>query len=292
MAECRTLKLLLVEDNLEDENLIREALIEIEESRQWGRWNSCYLAHVDRLSDAVDVIHGEQFDAILLNLSLPDAPALLETFLEVLSHAGSAPIIVLADEDDLVTAQRLIREGAQDVVVKSELECAPLARSIRHAIERQRRSNGLESAWYLDQLTGVYNRKGFLHIAAHHLRLAQKFAQPASLVVMDFRELSLARDGRDLALIRSAEVSRIVFPEDSIVGRIEPLSLGLLSIGLGAADTQTRADKLGFDIRSAMGDRAEPRLRVAHIDHHSPVGIEELLDNCQRKVAIPAMLAD
>jgi DNA-binding NarL/FixJ family response regulator len=292
VADGRTLKLLLVEDNLEDENLVREALIEVEETRQWGRWNSCYLAHVDTLPDALDCIDGEQFDAILLNLSLPDAPALLDTFLEARSRAGSAPIIVLADEDDPATAQRLIREGAQDVLVKSELECAQLARSIRHAIERQRRAIGLESSWFLDQLTGAYNRRGFLHVAAHHLNLARKFAQTVSLVVMDFPELSASKEASDLALIRAAEVSRTVFPDDCVVGRLEPLRLGLLCVGLSGPNVQTRAGQLGYDIRCALGDRAEPRFRISQIDHHDPSDIEEVLEDRQRKVAIPAMLAD
>ncbi len=43
------------------------------------------------------------------------------------------------DED---LANRLLRDGAQDVLVKAELECAPLARAIRYAIERQRLGRG------------------------------------------------------------------------------------------------------------------------------------------------------
>ena len=48
--------------------------------------------------------------------------------------------MVLADEPDENLANRLLREGAQDVLVKPQIECAPLARSVRYAIERQRRS--------------------------------------------------------------------------------------------------------------------------------------------------------
>lgn len=292
MADSRTLKLLLVEDNIEDENLIREALIEVEEGRQWGRWSSCYLAHADRLSDALDHIRGEQFDAILLNLSLPDAPALLDAFLKVYGRADGAPIVILADEDDPVTAQRLIREGAQDVVVKSELECAPLARSIRHAIERLRRTHGQESRWFLDELTGTYNRKGFLHVGAHLLQLARKFGQPVALAALDFEQMSGAKEASDLALIRAAEVARIIFPEESLVGRLEALSLCVLAVGLSDQDARARASKLTLDLRSALGSRSEPRFRLAHVDRNSPAGIEDLLQNCQREAPIPAMLAD
>ena len=140
MPDSKTLKLLLVEDSLEDEQLLCEALLEIEENRQWCNWRSSSIVPVDRLSDALDCLRRDSFDAVLLNLSLPDSPALLDSFLDVSACAAGTPILVLADEPDENLANRLLREGAQDVLVKSEIECAPLARAIRYAIERQRQA--------------------------------------------------------------------------------------------------------------------------------------------------------
>ncbi|HEX5228002.1 MAG TPA: hypothetical protein VFW44_09840 [Bryobacteraceae bacterium] len=139
MRNSRILKLLIVEDSLEDEQLLCEALLEIEENRLWGNWRSATIEPVDCLSDALDSLRRERSDAILLNLSLPDSPALLDSFVEVADLAQGAPILVLADEPDESLSTTLIREGAQDVLVKAELECVPLARAIRYAIERQRR---------------------------------------------------------------------------------------------------------------------------------------------------------
>ena len=292
MANSRTLKLLLIEDNLEDENLIREALIEVEESRQWGRWNACYLAHADRLSDALDYLQAEQFDAILLNLSLPDPAPLLDAFHTVETNGRGAPIVVLADDDDPVTAQRLIREGAQDVIVKAELECAPLARSIRHAIERHRRFSSMQAQCYRDELTGACNREGFLQMAAHHLGIARRLSQPASLMVVDFREVTGGRDASDLALIRATEVARILFPEDCLIGRVEALRLSLLVIGMNLLEAQACANSLRKDLGAALGDRSVPRLRLIQVNSQSAAGIEDLLPRSERLVAIPAMLAD
>jgi DNA-binding NarL/FixJ family response regulator len=139
VPDSKTLKLLIVEDSLEDEQLLCEALLEIEEHRLWSNWRGSSIVPVDRLADALDCLRRETFHAILLNLSLPDSPALLDSFLGVVARAGSAPVLVLADEPDDNLANRLLREGAQDVLLKSELDCAPLARAIRYAIERQRR---------------------------------------------------------------------------------------------------------------------------------------------------------
>jgi DNA-binding NarL/FixJ family response regulator len=145
VPDPRVLKLLLVEDDLEDEQLLREAFIEIEENRQWCNWRSASIVQVGELADAIDCLREaclrhEAFDIVLLNLSLPDSPSLLDSFLDVHANAHGVPIVVLADEADENLAHRLLREGAQDVVVKPELECALLARSIRYAVERQRRT--------------------------------------------------------------------------------------------------------------------------------------------------------
>ncbi len=140
MRTSKILKLLIVEDSLEDEELLCDALLEIEENRLWSNWQSSSIVPADRLSDALDCLRHDTFDAILLNLSLPDSPALLDSFQDVTAAAEGAPVLVLADEPDENLANRLLRDGAQDVLVKSEIECAPLARAIRYAIERQRRT--------------------------------------------------------------------------------------------------------------------------------------------------------
>lgn len=145
MADPRILKILLVEDDLEDERLLGEAFIEIEENRQWCNWRSASIVRVGQLGDAIEClreacVRHDPFDIVLLNLSLPDSPTLLASFLGIHSWAHGVPIVVLADQADENLAHRLLREGAQDVLVKPELECALLARSIRYAVERQRRA--------------------------------------------------------------------------------------------------------------------------------------------------------
>jgi CheY-like chemotaxis protein len=140
VPDPRILKILLVEDDLEDADLLAEAFVEIEENRQWCNWRTASVVQVGQLADAIDCLRRDRFDIVLLNLSLPDSPTLLDSFVEVHVNAQGVAIVVLADEADENLANRLLREGAQDVLVKPELECAPLARSIRYAVERQRRA--------------------------------------------------------------------------------------------------------------------------------------------------------
>src|SRR5271167_2246959 len=161
-SKCFTL--LAIEDDLEDEALLTEALIEIEEQRLWGNGRRANVVYVDQLSAALDCLRRESFDAVLLNLSLPDSAAPMDTFLETSALALDAPIIVLADEEDQGLATRLIREGAEDVLQKRELECGSLARSIRYAIERRRRNRAAQLAPFADSGTGALSSQGFVTV--------------------------------------------------------------------------------------------------------------------------------
>ena len=291
MADPTILKLLLVEDDLEDENLIREALIEIEEQRQWGSWRTCDLLHVDQLTDAIDCIRSERFDAILLNLSLPDTPSALATLLQAQASANGTPIILLADSDDPALSQRLVREGAQDVIVKGELECALLARAIRYAIERERRWATLASRFFCDELTGACDRQGFLHLAPLYLRLAAANGFPAALILVDLGATPDSNDDLDLLLIRAAEAGRVIFPEASLTGRLDEAKLAVLIVGMSESEARMLARRLHLDISCAFPAAAEPRFAVTMAEGGTPT-IDELLSDCQRKMALPAMLAD
>jgi GGDEF domain-containing protein len=215
VPDSRTIQLLLVEDDPEDEQLLAEALLEIEENRQWCNWCSSSSVPVDRLADALDCLRRLSFDAILLNLSLPDSRSLLDTFLDVRAGldvsacAGCAPILVLADEPDENLANRLLREGAQDVLVKAELDCAPFARAIRYAIERQRRAGAARTSAFADPLTGVLTRDAFLNVAS--------CSGPVESVAL--AEISADRQALDPLLIQAAGALRTVLDPPSVIGR-------------------------------------------------------------------------
>ena len=118
---------MLVEDNLEDEQLLTEAFLEMEETGQWCNWQSPSIVHVEELGDAISCLQRSRFDAVLLNLSLPDSPSLLDSFHQVIDCARDAPIIVLLDEEDENLAHLLLREGAQDAILKPQIDCPALA---------------------------------------------------------------------------------------------------------------------------------------------------------------------
>jgi len=76
-------------------------------------------------------------DLILLDLSLPDSDG-LDTFLSIYNRAPDVPIVVLTALEDETIALTALREGAQDYLIKSEINPRTLIRAVRYAIERKR----------------------------------------------------------------------------------------------------------------------------------------------------------
>jgi len=144
VANNKTLRLLVVEDSFEDERFLRELLEEAAEAGVWPQWMAWEPVFAATAAEACDLAIDGGFDAILLNLSLPDSRVLHETFMAVSSVAPATPILVMADEADDTLEALLLREGAQDFLVKSELDAEPLARLMKHAVERQRHVNSLK----------------------------------------------------------------------------------------------------------------------------------------------------
>ena len=240
MPDPKTIKLLLVEDDLEEEQLLNEAFIEIEENRQWCNWRASSIVHVERLAEALQCLRQEPFDLVLLNLNLPDSPALLDSFVEVNAEARGAPVVVLADEPDENLANRLLREGAQDILVKRELECAPLARAIRYAIERQRRANAVRLSAFDDDLTGTLTRDAFLRLARRYLQLPGSLStrEGGTELVVAFVEVSDDREARDPLLIRAGEILRAAFEPSTLIGRWDRFSFCVLTMGLTSATVE------------------------------------------------------
>jgi len=122
------LRVLLVEDNPADARLVREMLKESHRPVE--------LTHAPRLRDALEFLRTQGFNAILLDLNLPDSEG-MNTFLRARAEAMHAPIVVLTGVADEEVAARAVREGAQDYLVKAEVDGPLLYRSIRYAVERQ-----------------------------------------------------------------------------------------------------------------------------------------------------------
>ncbi|MBW4500598.1 MAG: response regulator [Scytonema hyalinum WJT4-NPBG1] len=132
------MKILLVEDNPGDVRLLQEFLWDVTSVK-------LQLKQAQELEEALNFLEKERFDVILLDLLLPDSEG-LETFLKIHHQAPAIPIIVLTGFDDDTLATRAMQEGAQDYLVKGQVNGDLLVRSMRYAIERQRTEEALRQS--------------------------------------------------------------------------------------------------------------------------------------------------
>ncbi len=129
------LTILVIEDNPGDARLLRETFAEGEHAGVGLEWAPDLRAGLARLAQG-------GIDAVLLDLGLPDSEG-LATFAAVKAQAAELPVIVLTGLDDQALAERAVREGAQDFLVKGQVPAVLLCRSVRYAIERKRAEKAL-----------------------------------------------------------------------------------------------------------------------------------------------------
>jgi DNA-binding NtrC family response regulator len=123
-------RLLLVEDNPGDADLVREML----DSSNSARFE---LSHASRLSDGLTLLAGGGHDVVLLDLGLPDSSG-LETFYGLHAAVPWIPVVVLTGTSDSETGIQAVAAGAQDFLVKGTVDGSTLVRRIRYALERKR----------------------------------------------------------------------------------------------------------------------------------------------------------
>ena len=150
-VDINALKILLIEDNPADADWIGEILIE-------ERLAGLKLQHVNRVNDGLNILSQDYFDAVLLDLSLPDSQG-IDNIGMVKKQAPELPIIVLTSLNDQNMAVKSVRKGAQDYLIKGGFEKELLIRSIRYAIERQRTEATLRQQAERERLMGKMSEK-------------------------------------------------------------------------------------------------------------------------------------
>jgi signal transduction histidine kinase len=125
----KSVSILLVEDNPGDRRLIREMLAEA----GGVKFN---LECAERLQAALEYLGGKKVEAVLLDLGLPDSQG-LETLRKIYSQAPGVPIVVLTGLNDELVGAQAVNNGAQDYLIKGQVDTALLVRTVRYAMERK-----------------------------------------------------------------------------------------------------------------------------------------------------------
>lgn len=130
----RPIRVLIIEDEPSDAALLRLGLT----TERRGRTDPPFeVEHAETLAAGLTRLADGGFDAVLLDLGLPDSTG-LDSVASVYRAAPHIPIIVVTGDDDDHTAIQAIRQGVQDFLPKEKLDRASLRRSLLHGIERAR----------------------------------------------------------------------------------------------------------------------------------------------------------
>lgn len=283
-----TLRVLLAAPESEFAQFLRDVLTELDGARCWGDWVHIEASYGPTWSDAAVTLASGAIDALLLDPDLPDSRG-AETFRRAQAIAPHVPIILLVESASTSIAERMVRDGAQDFLLKAEVDCAPLARAVRNSLDRHRLLTAVRATAMTDSLTGLLSGPAFLTLTDRDRRLAGRLNRRLLVVVAETVVAEAAAKGspdaqrRDLALVESADVLRGLTDSTGLIARLDDSRFGL-------AVWDTDAGSLE-EIRARLASQcAHGRLRfgAAVFDPQHPVSLESLLDQADSELRLAA----
>jgi diguanylate cyclase (GGDEF)-like protein len=277
-------KVLLVEDNQEYAWMLRLILEKTESI-------SFEIAHVEQLQEAFHQVDKQEFDIILLDLTLPDSRG-YNTFCEMYSQAPYIPIVVMTALDDKSLALRAVREGAQDYLVKGDVDASQLVRAIQFALERHQTLENLRRLSLVDELTGILNRRGFLSLAVQHIKIAQRAKRELIMFFADLDGLKQINDKfghneGDNALKRTASILKNTLRSSDLVARMGGDEFTILAIDAPQHNADTILARLQYNLQKSNDTNSRYHLSisigVAQFDlQNNSIDINQMLAQADR----------
>lgn len=251
-GDSPTVTVLLIDDHPEDARRIKEMLVA---DRASSVLPPPRVVQARTLARAMERLREGDVDVALLELSLPDSGG-LETLTTLHDRAPRCPIVVLSERLDEALATRAIRAGAQDYLVKGQVDGGTLSRSLRYAVERKRAEAERDQLARLqgaraEAAQAIHLRDEFLAAAAHELKTPLTVLKGTAQVARRLYERSSGIDPqRHLAALDNidAAVNKITALVNSLLdttrlqmGRpleLEPRPVDLVALVRRVADQQ------------------------------------------------------
>ena len=275
----RPIKVLLVESDESYADTLRGDLGE-------GQRDSLQLEHVGELSQALAKLSQGGIDVVLLSLDLDDSQGMV-TFDRAHAFVPDVPIIVLTREPDEEAAVAAVQGGAQDYLVKPEITAGMLVRSVRHAVERHRLFSALRSLSLIDDLTTLYNRRGFNELGEQYLKLARRSGRGITMIYLDLDRFKTINDSLghhigDRALRKMADILNATFRRSDIIARLGGDEFGVLALKASNESSELLVERLRERIDEFNASSPEPyqlsvSIGMAHHDDDLRVRLEDLV---------------
>ena len=268
------LRLLLVEHNETDARLLLNLM-------RSGEGQDVEVIWVASFIEAMGHLRTQDFDAMLLDLSLPDSEGI--DSIRRVSDRADIPIIALTKEALGGGGVDALLAGAEDSFIKERINSHNMIRAVQYAIARHRRIGELHALSQTDELTGLYNRRAFMTLGDHQIRTARRQKDSVTLAFADLDGLKAINDKcghmwGDFALKDIANVLKNTFRESDVIARIGGDEFAILWISrtpLSSEGLQARL-KAGLDA-CAFSETRPYRLSLSIGFSHYPGGFEESL---------------
>ena len=235
------------------------------------------------LSSAVDVIVNDSVDVILLDLNLPDSGG-INTLSAIKNCAHDIPVIILTSDDDKSQAMEALKLGAQDYLLKGEDFTKNIVFKVEYALERHKSEANLRSLAFIDELTGLFNFRGFKMHAENYLK---SFNSSFFLCFLDLDHLKNINDRHghlvgSEAIINTAKIIKSTFRETDLYCRFGGdefivLVLNADSDEIEEIDLRFKKSLDSFNDSGENEYHLEVSRGYAVFDPENPVTLEELL---------------
>ncbi len=189
----KTINLLMVEDDPGYADLLRERLSEEKSPSFRIHW-------VNTLEKALERLQQDGIDVIMGDLSLPDSKG-LDTFEKLNSQASTIPIVILTGTYDESFALESLRKGAEEYLLKGQVDTKVLSRILRYAIERHQikrelalANTRLENLALLDPLTELLNRRGLQDALSREIQRAKREGSSIIVLLVDLDNFKQIND--------------------------------------------------------------------------------------------------
>ena len=278
------LNVLLIEDNPDDVILFEEMIHSLPPNLSY--YNQINMNTRECISDSIKFIEEKSpLDIILLDLSLPDSIG-YESLRKLRDTKVEVPIVIMTMLIDEETIAKSLQNGAQDYLIKGTINADLLLRTIRYSIDRYKWITVLRDLALLDELTGLYNRRGFITLAESHLRLAMRKEKQAILVYFDLDRLKSINDNfghreGDRALVHAAKILRNTFRGSDIIARIGGDEFVVLALDVPKGKEALIQERLKKSLdehhKAVYQYKISFSYGIAPFDTRSNISIDELL---------------
>lgn len=252
------IEILLIEDNADDAKLVRESVAAMVRAPM-------HLDCEERLDSGLKRLNERGYDALLLDLTLADDPG-LDAFHRIRESFPDLAILVLARPGGEGLGSKAIELGALDSLVKDASLPEELPRRLKYAVERHRLRSELKGLDMLDDLTGLYNRRGFVALATPVLKVARRMRSGVLFVVAAVEGNRWSAPAEEARAVRAAgNILRDTFRDSDLAARVGRDDFAVLAVNAtdGTIISRRLRDKLIEHNSQAVREGTSLALEVA-----------------------------